>query len=99
MVGGGTRDVTQHGIAGPAHDLAVGFGLQGLFACLIEQRLEVRYAELVVAAHARDRRGDALAGDFMPALVDLFGAAADKALATADVAVDVRIEQLHEQPV
>ena len=93
----GTGDVTQHGIAGTAHDLAVGFGLEGLFACLIEQCLEVRHAEAVVAAHAGDRRGDALAGEFVPALVDLFGAAAHEALATADVAVDIRIEQLHEQ--
>ena len=36
-------------------------------------------------------------GELVAALVDLFGAAAHEALATADVAVDVGIEQLHEQ--
>jgi len=63
-----------------------------LFARLIEQRLEVRDAETVIPAHAGDGGGDALAGEPVPALVDLLGAAAHEPLATADIAVDVRIE-------
>jgi hypothetical protein len=94
MAGAGGTGVAKHGIARPAHDLALGLRFEGLFARLIEQRLEVRQAVLVVATHSRDGRSNTLTGEFMPALVDLFGAAADEALAAADVAVDIGIEQL-----
>lgn len=55
---GGAGGVTQHGIAGAAHDVASGLGMEGLFTGLGEQRLEVRHAELVIAAHHLDRLSD-----------------------------------------
>ena len=85
----GANDVTQHGITGTAHDLATSWRLKGLFASLIEQRLEVRDAELAVAAHARDRSGDALAGELVAAAVDLLGAQAHEALTTSQVCEDI----------
>jgi len=64
-----------------------------------QQRLEVRGTELVVAAHGGDGLSDARAGHLVPGLVDFFRAAAHHALTAPQVAVDVRSEQLHEQPI
>lgn len=46
-----------------------------------------------------DRRGDASVRNFVSGCVDFLGAAADEALGPAQVAIDVGIEQLDEQPI
>jgi hypothetical protein len=71
----------------------------GVVARLHEQIVEVRHAVAVVAAHGGDGRGDPTAGGLVPGAVDLLRAGAHEALGTAQMSVDVRVEQLDEQGV
>src|SRR5215467_10058877 len=70
-----------------------------LLACLSKKRLEVLHTIFVVETHSGNGRSDTHPRCFMPSRIDLFGAAAHKALTTAKVSVDVSIKQLHKQPV
>ena len=64
VAGDSAAGVTQHGIAGPAHDLAAQpRGLEGLLARLSEQMPGSTARDTVVAAHGGDGRGDAHTGD------------------------------------
>lgn len=54
----------------------------------------LRYAELVAATYGGDGRGDALIREIVSGLVDLLGAAAAKALRTAQVGYSVSISRL-----
>ena len=91
--------VTKHRIAGAAHDLAFGIWRDRGLARLGEQRLEVRHADFVEAAHGGDGGEDALTGHLAAGRIDLFGAAADQSLCAAQVPVNINVEHVDQQAV
>lgn len=73
--------------------------LKGVTPGLLEQVLEVGDADLIVAAHGGHGALDARQGLFAAALFQLLGGAADQSLHTAEVAVDIGVEEFDDQRV
>ena len=67
-------------------------GFKKTLRILAEQGLEVRHAELVVAAHGGDGSGNASASDLVTGRIDLLRTGAYKALAAAQMPKNARIE-------
>ena len=89
----GAANVPKVGITRPAHDLAGRLRIHGLFACLLEQLLEVLGADAVVATHGGDGSADVLASQGMAGATDFLGARGDQTHGATDMGVDVRVER------
>jgi hypothetical protein len=96
--GGAVAEVTKQRVAGQAHDLARGLcGSWLVMTGLSQQHLEVRHPDLVEMPHVRDRRLQRPAGAIAAVGLQLFRRRTDQSLHATDVAVDLGVEQIHDQ--
>src|ERR1700691_3381501 len=95
----GAANVPEERVTRPAHDVADRLWVHGLLSRLLEQVLEVRRADPVVAAHGGDRGADVFVGQSVAGESDFFGACRHQTHGAAQMGVDVGGEELEEQRV
>lgn len=83
---------------GKASDLALG-AIGGAAALLVHALLEVRDPDLVKPPHLRHRSVDPDRGHLAAGRVDLFHGHAQETLHAADIAINVIVEELDDEPV